>query len=147
MPQMVKPQNKHKWHHISEKLSNQSAFHEAVRDILLKDPFFSALSVYQEVPVVDLVPNYANRSHRYDLYIDEIKTVVELHGEQHYKPTAFGSGLSYNEVMANWLAMQKRDLAKRAAAEEAGYKYVEIPYKAKRKLNAELLKELILRSN
>lgn len=136
---------KNRWHTQNDFLEAQSDFHNIVRDIFLTDSFFKLLKCYQEVPVIDLIPSYEDSRHRFDWYILELNTIIELHGQQHYKPTNFTSGISYNQTMSTFLAMQRRDKAKKTAAQEAGFIYVEIPYNLKGKINAERMRNLIFR--
>lgn len=109
----------------------------------MEDTFLKQLRCFQEVPVQDLAPNYPNRTHRFDWFIEELGTVIELHGQQHYKFTNRGN-VGYDQAQRDFKELQARDRAKKAAAIEAGYKYVEISYKEYRRLNAERLKKLIL---
>jgi hypothetical protein len=49
--------------------------------------------------------------------------VIELHGEQHYKPVTFG-GITREEAEENFRQQNIRDENKRKAAEEAGWIYI-----------------------
>lgn len=100
------------------------------------------MKCYQEVNVADLVPDYPYRSHHYDWFVEELQTVVELHGAQHYKVTNYGN-MGYDEAQRAFRNMQDRDNDKKTAALAAGYDYVEISYKEYKKLNAAHLKTLI----
>lgn len=124
-------------------IPNASKFHNKVKDIFCTDSLFKNLTCYQEVPVSELV-EYDNNQQRYDWYIEEINTVIELHGAQHYKLVNYGN-IGYDDAMINFKNMQKRDSRKKYAAIEAGYKYVEISYKHYSKLDAALLKKLIFK--
>lgn len=134
---------KSRWTNQFKTLEANSNFHNKVRDILASDSFFSGLSCYQEVPVVDLNPDYPNPQHRFDWYIEELATVVELHGEQHYRPVSYGTQ-SYEKTQSDFKAMQRRDEDKRQAALAVGLKYVIIPYRQYAKLDGALLKSLII---
>lgn len=133
-----------RWANQWKELPNQSAFHEEVRQILTSDSFLKGLKCYQEVPVVDLIEDYPDYRHRFDWYIDELNTVIELHGEQHYKPVNFG-GQGYEETVSLFKQNQRRDSLKKEAAENAGFNYIAISYVLRKKLNATLFKEIILR--
>lgn len=132
---------KSRWSNQYKQLGNQSKFHEKVRHILCQDPILRGFKGYQEVPVRDLCPDYPN-THFFDWYIDELNTVVELHGAQHYKVVNFGN-VSYEKAHKDFADIQKRDSQKKAAALAAGYKYVEISYKEYSKLTAARLKQLL----
>jgi len=134
---------KAKWQNQFKALPNQSDFHEKVREIFCKDPFFAGLSCYQEVFLKDLIEDYEYGNYRYDWYISNIGVIIELHGSQHYKVTSFG-GSSYEKTRKDFILSKTKDLAKKEAAIEAGFKYVEIPYKMYKKLDAVQLKKMIL---
>jgi len=106
--------------------------------------FFKNLSCYQEVKVSSLVPGYSSNMHRIDWYIEEFRLVIELHGEQHYKPTNYGS-TPFAEVQKNFNNIKYRDNLKKTALHTAGYEYIEIPYKDKSKINGEFLKNIIFK--
>lgn len=131
-----------KWKNQFQKLSNSSKFHEAVRLILTTDPFFKKLTCFQEVPVSALVPSYRSNQQCVDWYIDELGTVLELHGKQHYEMANFGN-IAYEKAKKDFHNIQYRDNSKKQALLEEGIEYREISYKLKSKLNAELLKQII----
>ena len=124
-------------------IDGNSNFHQEVREIFSTDSFFSMYHCYQEVFVCDLIPEYPYRMHRFDWYIDELATVVELHGQQHFMPVRFGDS-SYAQVQQLFRDNQTRDKAKRQAAIEAGYRYVSISYTQRKELSGKMLKALIL---
>lgn len=133
------PQPKSKW--VNQYTKNHSSkFHEQLRQIFITDPFFINLSCYQEVQVSSLVPGYSNNQHCVDWYIEEFRLVVELHGTQHYKRSNFGN-TSYEESVKAFNNIKYRDNLKKTALLEAGYEYLEIPYKDKDKVNAKYLIE------
>ena len=121
---------------------NSSNFHEKVRQVLVTDPFFKNLSCYQEVQVSSLVPGYSSNQHRVDWYIEELRTVLELHGQQHYKQTNFGNK-PYADSFADFNNLKYRDNLKKTKLLDFGYEYVEIPYKDLQKITAEYLKNKI----
>lgn len=124
-------------------LPSASAFHNKVRELILKDPILNNMKCYQEVSVAELIDGYQFRNHHFDWYIDELATVVELHGAQHYEMVNFGN-IAYDAAVDRFRGIKKRDQMKKTAALEAGLNYVEIDYKKYKKLNGELLRELIL---
>lgn len=135
---------KTKWKNQFQTISS-SKFHSDVRDIFRNDSFFKSLSCYQEVPVADLVPCYSSRQHRVDWYLDEFRTVIELHGKQHYELVNF-SNKPYLEAERDFNNIKFRDNLKKTALIEAGYEYIEISFKDKKKLNAEFIKNKIFQN-
>jgi len=130
-----------RWTDQRSQLGNQSKFHEKVRAILLQDQFLKGLRCYQEVPVKDLCEDYPD-NHFFDWFIDELNTVVELHGAQHYKVVNRGN-VSYEKAQKDFADIQRRDSQKKQAALAAGYMYVEISFKEYSKLDATRFKELL----
>ncbi len=122
-------------HHINEEAS---LFHNKVRDLFANNQPFNTMKCYQEVPVIDLVPSYHSSLHRVDWYIETLGVVIELHGQQHYKMTNFGFD-SWNQAHDKFLEGKARDSMKRVALVEAGFKYIEIPYRLLPKINAEMM--------
>jgi len=132
---------KSRWTNQFKTLTNQSKFHEKVRAILQADTLLRGFSCYQEIPVKDLCENYPD-NHYFDWYIEELGTVVELHGAQHYKVVNRGN-VSYEQAQQDFRGIQSRDKKKKAAALAAGLKYVEVSYKEYAKINATRFKELL----
>ncbi len=132
-----------KWQNQFSEIESASKFHNDIRKIFAKDPFFKALSCYQEVPLVDLVPSFCGRSLFVDWYIHELNAALELHGKQHYELVNFGN-LPYHQAERNFREAQYRDSLKQQALEEAGYSYHVIPYTDKGKLNGHFLKQVLL---
>jgi very-short-patch-repair endonuclease len=130
-----------RWTDQFKQLPNQSQFHERTRQLLCQG-MFKSFKAYQEVPV-DQICDYDNGSHRFDWYIPDLNVVIELHGEQHYKPTNRGN-ISYNKALQEFENGRMRDSAKKQAAIESGIKYVEIPYSLAHKLDLETLKQMVL---
>lgn len=135
-----------RWTNQYKQLPEQSAFHEAFRQLLITDHRFKHLRCYQEVNVQDLVEGYPHSNHHFDWYIYEWNTVIELHGEQHYKATSFGKQ-TYEDKQIGFHRMQYRDNLKATSAQEVGINYIAIPYKLKKKLSYELLEDLIRSDN
>lgn len=72
----------------------------------------------------------------YDNEIEELKLIIEVHGEQHYKVCLFNKlqAKKNNTTAEHQLHMLKvRDRYKRIYAKLNGYKYLEIPYSADNK--------------
>ena len=123
---------------------NASNFHNKVRDVFANDNFFKQLACYQEVPLSFLVSNYPNNFDAVDWWIDELGVILELHGEQHYKAVNFSKNISFEEKQKNFFNIRFRDNRKKTALINSGYKYIEICYKNKNKINSNYLKDLIL---
>ncbi|MGU9057084.1 hypothetical protein ACV3WB_06135 [Clostridium perfringens] len=62
----------------------------------------------------------------YDFFVEE-HLLIEIQGEQHYKPTTFG-GRSELESIEAFKQQQEHDKRKREFAINNGYKLLEIPY-------------------
>ena len=133
-----------KWITKYQQIESSSLFHEKIRTILIEDEYWKRFSCYQEVRVSSLVEGYPKNNHHVDWFIDELGCVVELHGEQHYKLVNFGN-TSYDKAKKEFHNIRYRDNMKKVALEDAGYLYIEIPYKMVNKINPNLLKELILK--
>lgn len=128
-----------------KKIESSSKFHEKVRKILINDPFFKNLKCYQEVPVKYLVPSYSFANHHFDWYIEELRTVIELHGRQHYVRSNFGNK-AYLESVKDFNNIKYRDNLKKTAVINSDFEYREISYKLENKLDSTLLKNIILYS-
>lgn len=129
-----------------KKLTNQSKFHEQLRDIFCTVAPFKQLTCLQEVNVKDLFPEYRYTNHHYDWYIKELMVIIELHGQQHYKPVNFGN-MTPRETIINFNLTRYRDDSKRNIAIENGFTYIEIPYQLKKHMDGNLIMELINESN
>lgn len=121
---------------------NASKFHNTVRGFFISDLYFKNLKCYQEVPVKGLVPDYPNNYDAVDWFIDELNTVIELHGKQHYEKVMFGKK-SFYESEQDFKKIQFRDNRKKTFLIEAGYNFVEISYKEAKKLTPEYIKNKI----
>lgn len=110
---------------------------------MIADPLLRGFKAYQEVPVKDLCPGYKH-NHFFDWYIQELNTVLELHGAQHYEIVNYGN-VSYEQAQRNFAGIQFRDKKKKTAALTADYIYKEISYKEYPKLNATNLKQLLFK--
>jgi len=127
-----------------KKINSSSKFHEKIRSIFIEDAFFKNLNCYQEVPVSYLVQGYPFNSHHFDWYIEELRTVVELHGRQHYVRTNFGNK-PYLESVKDFNNIKYRDNLKKTYAIDADYEYIEISYKMENKLTPKKLKQIVLK--
>ena len=121
---------------------NASKFHNDVREIFRTDSFFKNLQCYQEVPLSALVNSYPNNKDAVDWYIDELNTIVELHGKQHYAQVLFGYK-PFLEAKKDFHNIQYRDNRKKTFLVDSGYNYVEISYKEAKHLSSDFLKTKI----
>ena len=121
---------------------NASKFHNTVRGFFIIDSYFKNLKCYQEVPVKGLVPDYPNNYDAVDWFVDELNTVIELHGKQHYEKVMFGKK-SFYESEQDFKKIQFRDNRKKTFLIEAGYNFVEISYKEAKNLTPEYIKNKI----
>lgn len=129
-----------KWKNQYHLIEGASNFHNKVREIFISDSFFKNFNCFQEVPVVSLVETYPSRYDAVDWYIDELNTVIELHGVQHYKMQSFGSTDSYINQVKAFNNIKYRDNRKKYALINAGYFFLELSYKEANKLTSEYLK-------
>lgn len=120
---------------------NASRLHRTVGDCLRNSDLFKHYEILQELPVVKINKNYSESNHRYDWVILTPKIVIECHGAQHFEPVAFDG--DNDKACIQFVEIQKRDQAKKLAALEAGYTYVEIPYYLEKKISDQLIIELI----
>lgn len=63
----------------------------------------------------------------FDNEIPELKLLIEVHGEQHYKKSSF-----YNRTEEDFNYLQWKDSIKKQQALSAGYNFIEIPYTAEK---------------
>lgn len=124
-------------------LESSSSYNETIRKIFCEDPFFSHLRCFQEVPVAELVEGYHNPYHKMDWFIKELGIVIEVHGQQHYKPVNF-TGASWLHAKRDFHEIVHRDNEKKFAVEQAGYIYVEIPFSEIKTMDGPSLKKKIL---
>lgn len=121
---------------------NASKFHNSLREIFRTDTYFKNFKCYQEVPLSSLVSNYPNNFDAVDWFIDELNTIIELHGKQHYEQVIFGYK-PYQEAKKDFHNIQFRDNRKKTFLVDAGYNYVEISYRDAKKITAAFIKDKI----
>lgn len=102
-----------------------SKLHRAVGDCLRDSEVFCNYKIYQEYPVNRINPDADSRWH-YDWVIYQLKVVIECHGEQHYRPVAFGGDIE--QAVSNFEDQKIRDNEKKQAALTTGWIFVEIPF-------------------
>jgi hypothetical protein len=108
---------------------NASKYHRAM-GLLLEDLNFGGLGIYQEYIVKDICPNHPNPLDRFDFYIPSLNLVIEVHGEQHYRPATFG-GISKEKASINFAKGSIRDTEKALSAKQSGLIYINFSYKEK----------------
>ena len=85
----------------------------------------------------------------YDLCIDSLNLIIEIHGQQHYDKHFYQTRVAKNdEVIAEKMLRRRQlyDRFKRLKAKELGYSYLELPYycfEAKNAENPSYYKKLI----
>lgn len=135
--------SKHKWQNQYCIREDSSQLHNILGEVFRSQMPFKNYACFQEVPVVDLCLDYKNPAHRFDWYIRELNLVLEVHGQQHYRPVNFGSQ-SHERVVQSFLSSNRRDAEKKQAAEEAGLFYLALPYDLVQKNCLENLAQNIL---
>lgn len=105
---------------------NASKLHKHVGDLLMQS-IFKGYDVRQEYPVKGVDVYFRSGREKFDWVILRLKVVIEVMGEQHFKPVRFG-GISVDEAVSNFEELVRRDIKKRKAAERAGWAYVAIHY-------------------
>lgn len=108
---------------------NESAskYHKAM-GVLLEELNLTGLGIYQEYNVKDICPTHNNSLDRFDFYVPALSLVVEVHGEQHYKPVRFG-GISQEKASFNFAKGSIRDVEKACSARNNGLVYICFSYK------------------
>lgn len=107
---------------------NASRLHRAIGECLRNSPAFSGYQCYQEYPVSLVNPSFLDTSCHFDWVVLDLKLVIEGHGRQHEVVTDF-SGKSEDLGISNFKAQKKRDQAKKQAAIEAGWTYIEFSWR------------------
>jgi len=95
-------------------MRQKSSYHLKCRDLL--DEMFPTYTVMEEVPL-------AGTRLRADFYIPQLKLVVEVHGEEHYKFNKFFHGSS-----AGWRKSLINDRRKIEWCHMNNIRHVELPY-------------------
>lgn len=117
---------------------NASKLHKIVGEALRNSSKFKGYKIYQEYPVSDICSSYKNHSHKFDWVILDLKIVIEVHGEQHYKEVDFG-GEGQEKAADRLSSVRHRDRVKMDAAIEAGFTYIEIPYSDIKKVDEDYI--------
>jgi hypothetical protein len=118
---------KTKWKNQWQNIGGASDFHNRLKTLFRTVLPFKNYKCYQEVAVIDLVPDYNRSSEHYDWYIADLNLIIELHGKQHYEVVSFGK-TDGDKAQRDLYRMQERDTNKQLAAINNGYSYLAIPY-------------------
>lgn len=94
---------------------------------MVNESDWSSFLLKEEVPVSEICSNYPNNQDRFDFYIPEVCCIIEIHGEQHYRPVAFG-GMDYRAANDRYIKQLKKDSMKREAAIQENLIYVIFKY-------------------
>jgi hypothetical protein len=95
----------------------RSKLHLTARDILTE--LFPTVQILEEVGA----PISRNETLFFDFYINTLKLVVEVHGQQHYKFNTL-----FHTSAQDFANQKKRDSRKRDWCEYNNITYVELPY-------------------
>jgi len=127
---------------------NSSSLHKIVGNILKESNFFRLHKIYQEYPVVLINPDFWNSKCKYDWVILDMGIVIEIMGEQHYKPVRWNRNISAGEAEMNFQDTKRKDEQKKNAALEVGFSYVELDFNTVRNkdFNEQKLIELITKN-
>ena len=74
---------------------------------------------------------------KFDMFLPELKTLIEYQGIQHFQPIEFFGGEQ------RFLKQKERDNQKRKYCQEKGFKLIEIPYWDYNKLNEDYILNLL----
>lgn len=117
-----------------------SKLHRKIGDLLRSHPAFKHHKLYQEYPVNKINSDADSRWH-FDWVIPNLKIVIEVHGQQHYKVCTFG--MKVEDAIDSFHNIQRRDQLKKDAALAAGFTYIVIPYNKVNSLTGSDLLQLI----
>ncbi len=118
---------------------NASKLHKHVGQLLVG--LFPNYEVRQEYPVSKVHVGFKSNREKFDWVVLGLNVVVEVHGEQHYRPVCFG-GITGDQAKRNFRKRQEVDWDKQDAAQRAGWAYLVVKYDEK-KMTAEELSSRI----
>lgn len=110
--------------------NNASKLHKQIGEILRGEAPWNGYKVYQEYPVKRVNKDWKDGRAKFDWVILDLKVVIEVHGEQHFKPVTFG-GIPQEEAVRDFRKRVLQDKLKKEAAEAAGFKYIMFRYDEK----------------
>lgn len=108
---------------------NASKLHRHVGQLLVE--LFPAYEVRQEYPVSKVNLSYKSNREKFDWVVLGLNIVIEVHGEQHFRPVCFG-GITLDQAKKNFVKRQEVDWEKQEAAQKAGWAYVMVKYDEKK---------------
>jgi len=119
---------------------NVSNLHKTVAEMISTCPVFTGQAMRQEVPVSELFPDYNNNRDKYDIVLPNLQVVIEVHGQQHEKPVAFGG----DQVAAIFRFQEgkKKDSDKEEIAILSGWTYMCFWYHEIKDLTSEKIVDL-----
>ena len=85
--------------------------------------------------------NFGSNREKFDWAILGAKIIIEVHGQQHYKPVRFG-GIDEEQAKRNFSKLKERDEVKKKAAEEIGWAYLVVKYNEPNITEEELLERI-----
>lgn len=100
---------------------NVSQYHAQAR-LLLKE-LFPLYQIYEEVTLPGTKTGVNGKSLYADFFIPQLKIVIEVHGEQHYKFSPF-----YHKDKYDFVRAKARDVAKQEFCDLNNITLVELPY-------------------
>jgi hypothetical protein len=109
---------------------NASKLHKKIGILLTESHVFRGYEIRQEYRVSDVNPGFKSNREKFDWAILGLNVIIEVHGEQHYKPVCFG-GISEEEAIEKYRDTKRRDSNKEEAAHMAGWAYVVVKYNEK----------------
>lgn len=118
-----------------------SKLHKKIGD-LLKGSELGSYKIYQEYPVQMVNDSYHSGREHFDWVIVDLKVVIECHGEQHYKPIAFGKE-DLSVTLERFNNQKIRDQAKEAAARDIGWGFICLSYQEIESITQEQLVKLV----
>ena len=95
----------------------RSKLHLAARDLLIET--FPTVQILEEV----MAPLTRSEKCFFDFYINTVKLVVEVHGQQHYSFNTL-----FHTSAQDFLNQKQRDSKKREWCEYNNITYIELPY-------------------
>jgi hypothetical protein len=121
---------------------NASLFHQHFGEILTNSPIFKNYSLFQEYRLDKVNPSFTGRPLFIDWVISDLKVCAELMGTQHEKVSDF-SGKSEDGGIQAFKDGRKRDKIKKQYILDAGWTYIEIPYKDRNKITDQYILDKI----
>ena len=89
--------------------------------------FFPNYRIYNEIPYKKILGVNCNSKLRADIFVKEPKLIIEVMGEQHFKPVAFGG--DDEEAERRYRIQRRNDEQKRKLIRESEYvSLLEIPF-------------------